>query len=162
LVEDPPEDRQRRVQAELDRFGLGLKIESLPRSTRTASEAAEALGCEMDSIVKSMVFRGCRTGKAYLVEIRGSHRVDLNLLAQAIGEKVEMAQPDFVAAQTGFPVGSVAPVGHRAKLETYIDETLLDLREVWAAAGSDHTMVRLTPQQLILITGGKPVRISAE
>jgi prolyl-tRNA editing enzyme YbaK/EbsC (Cys-tRNA(Pro) deacylase) len=115
----------------------------------------------MGCIVKSIVFRGRRSGKAYLAEIRGDHRVDLNLLAQAVGEPAEMARPDFVAAQTGFPVGSVPPVGHRAKIETIIDETLLDLREVWAAAGSDHAMVRLSPRQLVLITGGKPVRISA-
>jgi Cys-tRNA(Pro) deacylase len=160
LVEDPAEDRLRRVQMELDRFGLGSRTVSLPHRARTASEAAEALGCEPGAIVKSMVIRGCRTGKAYLAEISGNHRMDLDLLAQATGEKVEMATPDFVAARTGFPVGSVAPVGHRAKMETYIDETLLSFREVWAAAGSDHAMVKLSPRQLILVTGGKPVRVS--
>jgi len=73
-----------------------------------------------------------------------------------------MASPDFVFAQTGFPIGGVAPVGLRQPLETFVDESLLARKEIWASAGSERAMFRLTPAQLIQITGGKPIRIDGE
>jgi Cys-tRNA(Pro) deacylase len=162
LVKPPAEEPVRRVQAALDRFDLGLQAVHLRQNARTAREAAHALGCEIDSIVKSLVLRGQRTGKAFLVEIGGAHRVNLEVLARAAGESVEMASPDFVLAQTGFPIGGVAPVGLRHPLETFVDESLLARKEIWASAGSERAMFRLTPAQLIQITGSKPIRIDGE
>jgi prolyl-tRNA editing enzyme YbaK/EbsC (Cys-tRNA(Pro) deacylase) len=162
LVEPEADEPVRRVQAALDRFGFGLRVVFAPQSARTARDAARALGCSRDCIVKSLVFRGSKSGKPYLVEIGGGHRVDLDALARAAGEGVEMAGPDFVLAQTGFPVGGVAPVGHINPVEAFIDETLLGHEEIWASAGSDRAMFRLTPEQLIRLTGGKPVRINVE
>jgi Cys-tRNA(Pro) deacylase len=162
LVEPPAEEPVRRVQAALDRFDLGLQAVHLRQNARTAREAAHALGCEIDSIVKSLVLRGQRTGKAFLVEISGAHRANLEVLARAIGENVEMAPPDFVLEQTGFPIGGVAPVGLQQPLETFVDESLLARKEIWASAGSERAMFRLTPAQLIQITGGKPIRIDGE
>jgi len=110
--------------------------------------------------VKSLVFRGVRTGKAYLAEVSGAHRVNLDLLGQAAGEELEMAPPEFVLSQTGFPVGGVAPVGLRTPIDVFVDESLLSRKEIWAAAGSDRSMFRLTPSQLLQITGGKPIRLA--
>jgi prolyl-tRNA editing enzyme YbaK/EbsC (Cys-tRNA(Pro) deacylase) len=150
------------VQTALDKSGLGLQVVLVPQSARTAKDAARALGCELDCIVKSLVFRGRRTGKTFLVEIGGSRRADLAALSQAAGESVDMAAPDFVLAQTGFPVGGVAPVAHLTPVETFIDELLLTRAELWASAGSGQAVFRLTPAQLIQLTGGKPVRVAAK
>jgi prolyl-tRNA editing enzyme YbaK/EbsC (Cys-tRNA(Pro) deacylase) len=150
------------VQTALDGFNCGLLVTHLPQSARTARDAAHALGCELDCIVKSLVFRGRETGKPVLVEIGGAHRVDPELLALAAGESVEMAAPDFVLAQTGFPVGGVAPIGLRQPLQIFIDEALLARDELWASAGNERAVFRLTPAQLIEFTGGKPVRIAQQ
>ncbi len=162
MVNPQAAETVRRVQSSLERFGLGLKILELPRSTRTAREAARALGCDPGCIVKSIVFRGERTGKAYLVETSGVNRVDPGRLANLAGEPVEIAPPGFVEERTGFPVGGVAPVGHRQALETFLDEDLFKHAALWAAAGSDNTMFSLTPAQLQMITRGKTARIKIE
>jgi prolyl-tRNA editing enzyme YbaK/EbsC (Cys-tRNA(Pro) deacylase) len=161
MVEPSIDEAIRRVQAALDGLNIGLRVTLLPQTARTARDAARAVGCELDCIVKSMVFRGRETGKPYLVEIGGSRRVDPNLLAQAAGENVEMAAPDYVLEQTGFPVGGVAPVGLRLPVQTFVDEMLLAHAELWASAGNERAVFRLTPAQLIQLTGGKPVRIHA-
>ncbi len=150
------------MQAALDTSGYGLQVVLVPQSARTAKEAALALGCELDCIVKSLVFRGRETGKTYLVEMGGSNRADLAALAQAAGEAVDMAAPDFVLAQTGFPIGGVAPIAHLNPVETFIDELLLARDEIWASAGSGQAVFRLTPAQLIQLTGGKPLRLAAK
>jgi prolyl-tRNA editing enzyme YbaK/EbsC (Cys-tRNA(Pro) deacylase) len=162
LVDPPADESVRRVRDALERSGFGLRVVYVPRSARTARDAASALGCDLNCIVKSLVFRGRETGKTYLVEVGGTHRADVAALALAAGENVEMAPPDYVLAQTGFPVGGVAPVGHLNPVDTLIDETLLAYGEIWASAGSDRAMFRLTPAQLIQLTGGKPVRVATE
>jgi prolyl-tRNA editing enzyme YbaK/EbsC (Cys-tRNA(Pro) deacylase) len=144
----------------LEQSGFGLQVVTVPQTARTARDAARALGCDLNCIVKSLVFRGLTTGKVYLAEIGGAHRADLAAIAQAAGEAVEMAAPDFVLARTGFPVGGVAPVGHLHPVETFIDESLLGLAEIWASAGSDRAVFKLSPAQLIHLTGGKPARIT--
>lgn len=162
MVDPVVDEPVRRVQTALDGFNYGLLVTHLPQSARTARDAAHALGCELDCIVKSLVFRGRETGKPYLVEIGGAHRVDPEALAQAAGESVEMAAPDFVLAQTGFPVGGVAPIGLRQPLQIFIDEALLARAELWASAGNERAVFRLTSAQLIELTGGKPVRIAQQ
>lgn len=162
MVDPPADEAVRRVQDAPERSGFGLRVASVPQSVRTARDAARALGCDLNCIVKSLVFRGRDTGKTYLVEVGGAHRADIAALAQAAGENVEMAAPDYVLAQTGFPVGGVAPVGHLNPVETLIDETLLAYGEIWASAGSDRAVFLLTPAQLIQLTGGKPARVATE
>jgi prolyl-tRNA editing enzyme YbaK/EbsC (Cys-tRNA(Pro) deacylase) len=161
LVESPVDESVRRVQAALDGFNYGLQVTHLPQTARTARDAARALGCQLENIVKSLVFRGRESGKPYLVEVGGAHKVDLERLSQAAGEGVEMASPDFILEQAGFPLGGVAPVGWRHPARTFIDEALLALSEVWASAGNERVVFRLTPAQLIELTGGKPVPIHA-
>ncbi|KPJ75324.1 MAG: hypothetical protein AMJ54_15325 [Deltaproteobacteria bacterium SG8_13] len=150
----------RRVQDALLAAGLACEVVEMPKTTRTASEAAEAAGCRVGQIVKSLVFRGTRTGKPYLVVASGANRVNEKVLAGLVGEPVEMPDADFVREKTGFAIGGVPPLGHDEPLETYIDQGLLEHEEIWAAAGTPNAIFKLTPADLQAITGGRVVKIS--
>ena len=106
LVDPPANEPVRRVQAALERSGFGLRMVGMPQSARTARDAGRTLGCGLNCIVKSLVFRGRETGKTYLAEVGGAHRAEVAVLAHAAGENVEIAAPDYMLAQTGFPVGA--------------------------------------------------------
>jgi prolyl-tRNA editing enzyme YbaK/EbsC (Cys-tRNA(Pro) deacylase) len=162
LVDSGEEAAVRRVQAILDRSASGLRVTALPRPARTARDAARVLGCGIGCIVKSLVFRGRTTGRAYLVATSGAHRVDAARLEGLTGEPVDQAPPDFVAEQTGFTPGGVSPVGHPRPLETIIDMDLLNRPTVWAAAGSESAMFSLTPSQLVAITGGRIACVTSD
>ena len=144
-----------KVQAALQAQGFDLQVVELPGSTRTAAEAAQAIGCQVGQIVKSLVFKGKRSGRAILVEASGSNRVDERALEALIGEPLGKADADFVRERTGFVIGGVAPVAHAEELPTYIDEDLLQYGEIWAAAGTPHAVFRLTPEALLALTGGQ-------
>ncbi len=144
-----------KVQAALQAHGYDLQVVELPDSTRTAAEAAQAIGCQVGQIVKSLVFKGKRSGRAILVEASGSNRVDERALEALIGEPLGKADADFVRERTGFVIGGVPPVAHAEELPTYIDEDLLQYSEIWAAAGTPHAVFRLTPEALLALTGGQ-------
>ena len=149
----------RRVQQALAGFELDCRVQELSESTRTAVDAANAVGCNVGQIVKSLVFRGKTSGSAVFVVASGANRVNEKLLAGIVGEKIEKADPDFVREQTGFAIGGVSPVGHPAPLNTFVDEDLLQYEELWAAAGTPHALFSLTPAQLCHITSGQVVSI---
>jgi prolyl-tRNA editing enzyme YbaK/EbsC (Cys-tRNA(Pro) deacylase) len=149
-----------KVQDALRRFGVSCKVVELPGSTRTSKEAAEAVGCKVEQIAKSIVFRGKRTGKPILVVASGSNRISEKKLRDLVSEPVKKADADFVREQTGFVIGGVPPVGHVKPLGIFIDEDLLKYGEVWAAAGTPHAVFRLTSSELAQITAGKVVNIS--
>jgi prolyl-tRNA editing enzyme YbaK/EbsC (Cys-tRNA(Pro) deacylase) len=136
---------------------LGLKCEviELPASARTAKEAAAAVGCEVAQIVKSLIFKGAHTQKPVLVVASGVNRVNEKCLAEIVGEPVQKADADFVREKTGFAIGGVPPVAHKQKIETFIDEDLLQYDEIWAAAGTPHAVFRLAPADLRKMTGGE-------
>ena len=144
----------RKVQAALDAAGLDCEVVEMSKTTRTAREAAEAAGCTVGQIVKSLVFKGSRTQKAYLVVASGVNRVNEGLLADMVSEPVEMPDAEFVREKTGFAIGGVPPLGHDEPLETYIDQDLLRHEEIWAAAGTPNAIFKLTPSDLQAITGG--------
>lgn len=131
----------------------------LPASTRTAVEAAQAVGCLVGQIVKSLVFKKTHTGQALLVVASGSNRVNEEKLAGLIGEPIGKADAEFVRQQTGFAIGGVPPVGHNQVLHTLVDEDLLQYTEIWAAAGTPNAVFRLTPPDLLKITLGQVVRV---
>jgi prolyl-tRNA editing enzyme YbaK/EbsC (Cys-tRNA(Pro) deacylase) len=141
-------------------FGVAVRIIQLPSSARTAAEAAQAVGCEIDQIAKSLVFRGQKTGRPVLVIASGGNRVDEKRLSEFAAEPVHPADPEFVRQRTGFAIGGVPPVGHAEEIETYLDEDLLNLEEVWAAAGTPETVFCIRSADLVAIAGGRVVRLA--
>jgi Cys-tRNA(Pro) deacylase len=152
-----PGSSVKKVQQTLKSLGFSDEIVIFPDSTRTAIEAAQAVGCSVGQIVKSLVFKGAQSHKPVLALVSGANRVNEKRLASLVGETIEKADADFVRQHTGFAVGGVPPVGHVASLATFIDRDLLQYDEIWAAAGSPHAVFRLTPGDLQNMTGGEVV-----
>jgi prolyl-tRNA editing enzyme YbaK/EbsC (Cys-tRNA(Pro) deacylase) len=150
-----------RVQDALINRGTQLEVRELPASTRTAAQAAQAVGCQLGQIVKSLVFRGAQSGQAVLVETSGANRVSEARLAEQVGESVHMASAEFVRQHTGFAIGGVPPLPHAQPLRTYIDRDLMGYPEVWAAAGTPQALFALTPLQLVELTRGEVIDIKA-
>jgi prolyl-tRNA editing enzyme YbaK/EbsC (Cys-tRNA(Pro) deacylase) len=149
----------RKVQEALSALGLPLQVVELPASTRTAVEAAAAIGCTVGQIVKSLIFKARRSERPVLVIASGANRVDEKRIEALIGEPLGKADADFVRQHTGFVIGGVPPVGHSEKLESFVDRDLLQYEEIWAAAGTPNAVFRLTPQDLVKMTGGRVVQI---
>jgi prolyl-tRNA editing enzyme YbaK/EbsC (Cys-tRNA(Pro) deacylase) len=160
MTDDRPlPERSRIVQQHLIDAGVAAQVRELPDSTRTAAEAAAALGCEIGAIASSLLFLA--DGAPLLVMTSGRHRVDTALLADEIGATtIEMASAKQVRAITGQAIGGVAPVGHPAPVRTVIDRALADYETIWAAAGTPHTVAPLTFEQLTSLTGGTPVTVA--
>lgn len=150
------------VQKTLDDFGLSCKVLERAESTRTADEAAAVVGCHVGQIVKSLVFRGKVSQQPLLVTASGANRVDEKKLQQLAGEKIGRADAAFVRDRTGFAIGGIPPVGHREALTTFIDQDLLQFDEIWAAAGTPNTLFRLTPLELVMVTGGTVADVREE
>lgn len=155
-MSDPAQLKEsaRRVQAVLAERGFDLQVREFPATTRTAAEAAAAIGCSTAQIAKSLVFRAKETDRPVLAVASGTNRVDTAAVAAFLGEPVGRADADFVRARTGFAIGGVPPVGHREPVTTLIDRDLLGYDEIWAAAGTPNAVFRLTPTDLIALTGG--------
>lgn len=149
-----------KVQRALAARGFSNQVVELPDSTRTAAEAAAAIGCEVGHIAKSLVFRAVPSGRAVLVVASGGHRVDEAKVAAAIGEGLERADADFVRAETGFAIGGVPPIGHDRPLLALVDEALLRLPVIWAAAGHPRAVFRLTPDELVAMSAGRVVAVA--
>jgi prolyl-tRNA editing enzyme YbaK/EbsC (Cys-tRNA(Pro) deacylase) len=150
-----------RVRSALQAAGLTAEIKEFDASTRTSAEAAAAIGCEVSQIAKSLVFRAKGSGRAVLVIASGTNRVDEKKLGALIGEKIGKADADFVRAETGFAIGGVAPVGHTGTVKLLIDADLQQFQEIWAAAGAPNAVFRLTPAQLVSVTGGEIADVKA-
>ena len=156
-MSEPLSSSAQKVQDALSSLGLTLQVVELPDSTRTAVEAAQAIGCQVGQIVKSLVFKGKRSGRPVLVAASGPNRVDERKIEALISEPLGKADAEFVRQRTGFVIGGVPPVGHSEQLETFIDQDLMQYDEIWAAAGTPHAVFRLTPADLVRITGGRVV-----
>jgi prolyl-tRNA editing enzyme YbaK/EbsC (Cys-tRNA(Pro) deacylase) len=144
-----------KIQDILAMSGYQLQVIELPGSTRTAMEAAQAIGCQVGQIVKSLIFKTKRSQQPVLVVASGSNRVNEKRIEAQIGEPLGKADAEFVRSKTGFAIGGVPPLGHIEPLQTFIDQDLLQYGEIWAAAGSPHAVFRLTPQILQELTGGQ-------
>ncbi len=149
-----------RIQDALNAHGVACQVQELPASTRSAHEAADAIGCGVEHIVKSLIFRGKQTNTPILVLASGTNRVNEKRLKALAGEPITKANADFVREKTGFTIGGVAPVGHSEPLRTYIDEDLLQYDEIWAAAGTPHAVFKLTPDELLKITHAQVVAVT--
>jgi len=149
----------KKVQEAIQVLGLALEVVELPGSTRTAIEAANAVGCQVGQIIKSLVFIAEQSQHPILVLASGQNRVNEGRMEALIGEPLRKANPDFVRERTGFAIGGVPPVGHLEKLLTYIDEDLLQYPELWAAAGTPHAVFSLSPSDLIKMSEGQVIKV---
>ncbi len=143
-----------KVQDALSSHGVDLQVVEMPASTRSAADAAAAIGCQVAQIAKSLIFRAKASDRPVLVVACGINRVDEKKVAVLIGEAIGKADAEFVRARTGFVIGGVPPVGHAEALTTLIDADLLAFDEIWAAAGTPNAVFRLLPAELVTITGG--------
>ena len=116
---------------------------------RTAAEAAEAAGCALDQIVKSVIFRGRDSGRALLFLTAGGNRVDTARAAAVAGEALDKADAGFIRAQTGFAIGGVAPLGHLTAPRAWFDPRLLDFDVIWGAAGTPRHVFAAPPQDIL-------------
>jgi len=148
-----------KVQAALARHGLALDVMELAATTRTAKDAAKAVGCTVGQIVKSLVFCTQDTQTPLLVVASGANRVSEAALAAIMGEPVGLAPPDQVRLWTGFAIGGVPPVGLATSMPVVIDEDLMAHSQIWAAAGTPHALFRLTPDHLLAMTGGRVMAV---
>jgi prolyl-tRNA editing enzyme YbaK/EbsC (Cys-tRNA(Pro) deacylase) len=136
------------------------EVRELEDSTRTAVEAAAALGVPVGAIVKSLVFAA--DGEPVLVLASGDHQVDTTAVAQTFGaDHVGRADADLVRDATGFPIGGVAPVGHPRPLRTLVDKHLGMFDVIWAAAGTPKAVFPTTYDELVALTGGTPADVAA-
>jgi prolyl-tRNA editing enzyme YbaK/EbsC (Cys-tRNA(Pro) deacylase) len=141
-----------RVTAALARAGVDAEIREFPESTRTAPEAAAAVGCEVGQICKSLVFR---VGEDPLLVIAsGANRVDEGRFGAT------KADAAFVREQTGYAIGGVPPLAHARPIETVVDEDLLAYDVVWAAAGTPRAVFAIAPDALVAVSGGRVARVS--
>ncbi|MDH3688197.1 MAG: YbaK/EbsC family protein [Gammaproteobacteria bacterium] len=143
----------------LSAHGLEARIRRLEDSARTAQAAADAIGCALDQIVKSLVFKEKSTGAPVLILVSGGNRVAESKVGKRIGQEIAKADAEYVRAKTGYAIGGVAPLGHPETLQTLVDEDLMGFDELWAAAGHPSAVFRLTPHELVRITGGTIVPI---
>ena len=149
-------DGAMRIQAIL---GDAFRVLEFEESTHSSAEAAAAIGCDVAQIAKSMLFRAA-DGTPVLVVASGTNRVDEKKVAALLGQKIKRAEADFVLNQTGFAVGGVPPVGHTVAPITFLDRDLQAFGEIWAAAGSPNAVFRLTPADLVRLTGAAFVDVA--
>ena len=152
-------ERSKLVAQALTQAGIPGEIVTLPDAASTAALAAEALGVEVGAIANSLIFWA--DDAPVLVMTSGAHRVDTALLATRIGKTaLKRATPEQVRAATGQAIGGVAPAGHPAPVETFVDASLATYPELWAAGGTPHTVFPLTFDELVALTGGTVVAVN--
>jgi Cys-tRNA(Pro) deacylase len=136
-------------------LGLKITIKEFEVTTRTAADAAQAIGCEVAQIVKSLVF--VVDGQPTLALVSGINRLDEKKLATLGGvspKKVKRADADTAREVTGYAIGGVPPFGHKTRLPTYIDQDFWQFEVIWAAAGTPNAVFAITPDDLARVTGG--------
>jgi prolyl-tRNA editing enzyme YbaK/EbsC (Cys-tRNA(Pro) deacylase) len=152
-------DTAQRVADLLHSLGHDKPIVMLPETGKTSAAAAEGLGCSIAEIAKSIVFRRLSDDAAVMVVASGANRVDEKKVA-AIAGPLGKADAKFVKQRIGYTIGGVCPIGHVEKTVMLIDEDLMKLDSIWAAAGHPHAVFNLTPQQLLAMTGAPVVDVA--
>ena len=132
----------------------------MPLSTRTADDAAQACGCNVTQIIKPMIVVTTDTNALILFLVSGSNNIDLLETSNVLNANLTMAKPTDVKNRIGFAIGGVSPLGHKTKLETYFDSTLLQYNEVWAAAGHPNIVFKCDFNELIRGISAKCLPIS--
>lgn len=147
---------QDRVRAALRELGLPGEVAEMDGSTRTAQDAANACGCELGQIVKTLFFFA--DGRPTVVLAAGDRQVDTALLAQLIGvgrKKLKMGTPEEVLAHTGFPVGGVSPVAQLNPSDVVVDDSLKRFQNIWAAAGAGNAVFPVVTADLVSAVNGQ-------
>jgi Cys-tRNA(Pro) deacylase len=134
-------------------LGAGYTVVEFDESTHTSQQAADAVGCDVAQIAKSIVFRAASSGRAVLVIASGSNRVDEKKIRALLGEKIERAKPDFVREMTGFEVGGVPPLGHIQPCVVYLDQDLRAFPVIWAAGGTGNAVFEIAFDDLVRLSG---------
>lgn len=150
-----------RVATALQAAGIDTEVRELDATTRTAQQAADALGVPVGAIVKSLCF--IAGGEPLMLLVSGVHRVDVEKVRVLLGvPSVLRATADEVRTATGYAIGGVPPLGHVRPLRMLVDRHLLDYELLWAAAGTPNSVFRITPRQLVDLTGGRTDDIAEE
>lgn len=145
----------KRVRRALEEAGIVTEPVEMAAETRTAQQAADAVGCRLDQIAKSIVFRGAESGRVRLFITAGGNRVDPERAASVAGEPLDAADAGFVRQMTGFVIGGVSPMGHLTPPSGYFDPRLLDFGEIWAAAGTPRHVFPIAPADLLKVSGAQ-------
>ena len=141
--------------------GLDPDVRRFPEGTKTADDAARAIGCDVGQIVKSLVFMA--DDRPVMAFTSGANRVDEAKLAEIVGAaSVRRATPEEARAATGFAVGGTPPFGHPERLTCVVDHDLLAWGEIWAAAGTPDSVFPLSPADLLRVTGAAPAAFAAD
>ena len=143
---------------EAEASGLDIEVQRYPDGTRTASDAAAAVGCKIDQIVKSLVFMA--DVRPILILCSGARRVDEEKLAEYIGTEIRIAGASEVRAATGYAIGGTPPLGHTVPLKTVVDPHLMEFEEIWAAAGTPDSVFPIQPKELVKATSGAVVAVT--
>ena len=143
----------KRAKEALKKFNSEIKVIELEQTARTANDAANSLNTEVGSIVKSLLFRN--EENFFLCLVSGDKRCSLNKLKKIFNSKdLSMASPDEVKDQTGYTIGGVSPVGHKNKLEIFVDESLNRFKNLYAAAGHPNCIFKISFDELLNLTNG--------
>ncbi len=148
-----------KVQDALRALGVAYEVTESTQPSRTAAEAARAVGCDVAQIAKSLVFKTATTGRAVLVITSGANRVNEWRIGVLLKEVLEKAPAAFVREHSGFAIGGIPPVGHAKPMETFIDEDLLRHETIWAAAGTPNALFCLAPADLVTMTAGRVIKV---
>ena len=143
---------------EAEASGLDIEVQRYPDGTRTAADAAAAVGCKIDQIVKSLVFMA--DVRPILILCSGARRVDEEKLAEYIGTEIRIAGASEVRAATGYAIGGTPPLGHTVPLKTVVDPHLMEFEEIWAAAGTPDSVFPIKPKELVKATSGAVVAVT--
>ena len=135
-----------RFEAWLEGSGLGISVRQFPQGTRTAPDAARAVGCEVGQIVKSLVF--IAAGRPVVALVSGGNRLDEARFGAIAGEPVSKADAEVARNATGYAIGGVPPFGHATDVRVYMDRDLLAFPVVWAAAGRPDSVFEIDPNRL--------------
>ena len=147
-----------RFIGEAEASGLDVEVQRYPDGTRTAADAAAAVGCKVDQIVKSLVFMA--DVRPILILCSGARRVDQEKLADYIGTEIRIAGASEVRAATGYAIGGTPPLGHTVPLKTVVDPHLMEFEEIWAAAGTPDSVFPIQPKELVKATSGAVVAVT--
>ena len=139
--------------------GIEIDILNLDVSTKTSQEAADAVGCDIEQIAKSIVFFESIQNKLVQIFVSGPNKVNLESFQNQTNLRIEKADAEYVRESTGFAIGGVAPLGHKNRPLYFIDETLIDFHEVWCAAGTPSSLFKLKTEDLLKATKAKILNI---